>query len=363
MKMIPWKAVVSACTLCSLLIVQSTHAEPPKQADATVEMVKDFELIGKLEGLTNHVYGLAFSADGKRVAAGDTDGFAHVWSFPEGKPLASFSAALEEDEDVAIFHAMALSENGEFLYAGDDLGRVHIWDVDRKKTIKVIRAHGQAANGTRIWSVYGMDLSPDGKTLVTCGADDRVRLWDVPSGEPAGTPFKHRDADSRVSFAPDGKSILVGGGDRLWEIAVEDGKVLAERAPGKEDFIIHNGLTVEGTGKIVVSQYYAGSTRVFARPGLKELRSFGPPKPGKSGGRFRGNDIDMHPNGRVLAAAYRHSKAKHGLVVLWDVTTGEELKRFEIFFAVADNVRFSPDGRYLVAAGADRDVAVFGLKE
>ena len=123
------------------------------------------------------------------------------------------------------------------------------------------------------------------------------------------------------------------------------------------------GLTIEGTGNIVVSQSYRGPIRVFARPGLKELRSFGPPKPGIDGGDYLGNGIALHPEGRVLAAAYRHSNADHGLVVLWDVTTGKELKRFEVFFAVADNVQFSRDGRYLLAAGAENWVAIFGLEE
>lgn len=338
-------------------------AQSPAQPDATVELVKGFTLIAKLEGLTNHVYALAFSSDGKRVAAGDANGFADVWRFPEGKPLASFSAGLEEDEDVGVSHAMALNQEGTVLFAGDDLGRVHIWDIARDKTLKVIRAHGRSVNDVDVWSVGGLDLAPDGRTLATCGSDGQVRLWSVPGGEPVATILKHRRALERVAFAPDGRSLIVGDIDgRLQEITVQGGEILAKRAPGKEDSML-GGLTVEGTGKIVVSQCYRGPTRVFARPGLKEVRSFGPPKPGKDKGEYRGNGIALHPDGRVLASAYRHSHADHGLVVLWDVTTGEELKRFEIFFAVADNVRFSPDGRYLIAAGAEKWVAVFGRKE
>ena len=322
-------------------------------------------LLTRLEGLTDHVYGLVFSRDGKRVAAGDTDGFAAVWEFPEGKLIRRFRTSLPEDEDehVAIYHAMTFNRDGSRLFAGDRLGRIHIWDVAGEEEPKVIRAHGQAVNGTRIWSVNGMALSPDGERLATCGSDGEVRLWELPGGELAATLLSHRWAVERVAFSPDGRSLIVADvRGRLQEVAVDGGKVLARRSPSKERSSI-GGLAVSKDGQQVVSNEYLGRIRVFERPGLREVRRFGPPEAGEGGGVYRGNDLAVHPDGRLLAAAYRHSDADHGLVVWWDLASGKELRREEIFFAVADNVRFSPDGRYLVAAGGAEWLAVFETEQ
>lgn len=368
MKRIFFKGVTPIWSVCCLLSLQPAIAQKAASShdsaspEAVVEVVGDFQLTAKLEGLTNHVYGLAFSPDGKRVAAGDTDGFARVWSFPEGKSLASFSAALEEDEDVSLFHATTFNRDGTLLFAGDDLGRVHVWEISSGKTRKVIRAHGKEGAAKYRLSIDDMALSPDGNQLVTCGADGQVRLWSVPGGEPVKTILKHRRAIEGVVFSPDGGSVLAIDIDgRLQEVSVKDGKTVAKRNPRKDDSM-PGGLTIDRTGKVIVSQSYRGPARVLDRPGLKEVRAMGPPKAQEEDVGFRGNDLDLHPSGRVLAVAYRHSHAEHGLVVLWDIETGKELKRFEIFYAVADNVRFSPDGRHLVAAGAETWVAVFGLK-
>ena len=358
-------AMIASWSACGLLLstpAALAQANSPEALES-VELVKGFGLVSKLKGLTNHVYGLAFSADGKRVAAGDTNGFAEVWSFPEGKRLASFSAALEKEEDVSLFHAMSFNREGTLLIAGDDLGRVHIWDIASRETLKVIRAHGRKDDPKYKLSVDDLALSPDGRTLATCGSDGQVRLWSVPSGEPIETILRHRRAVEGLAFAPDGQSLVVVDIDgRVQEIQIEGGKLLARCRPGKDDSMV-GGVTIDGTGEIVVTQGYRSPTRVLSRPGLKEVRTFGPPKGKNDREGYRGNDLALHPAGRVLAVAYRHSDADHGLVVLWDVTTGMELKRFEVFFAVADNVQFSPDGRHLIAAGADRWVAVFGRSE
>ncbi|HUS17402.1 MAG TPA: hypothetical protein VM536_20595, partial [Chloroflexia bacterium] len=73
--------------------------------------------------------------------------------------------------------------------------------------------------------VEGLDLSPDGRTLVTCtgnpfDADHDVRLWDVDSaGAPPKAVWPHPGGCSAVAFSPDGAwlaSADQSGNVQLW---------------------------------------------------------------------------------------------------------------------------------------------------
>ena len=60
-------------------------------------------------------------------------------------------------------------------------------------------------------------FSPDGKHVVTGGADATVRVWDL-AGKQVAQSGEHKEAVQGVAFSPDGKSIAsCGDGIKLWE--------------------------------------------------------------------------------------------------------------------------------------------------
>ena len=76
-------------------------------------------------------------------------------------------------------------------------------------------------------SFYGMEYSPDGKTIATIpvGTNQQggtVRLWDVATGELLKTLKGHSNCDyNSVAYFPDSKTIITGHRDGtmlLWDI-------------------------------------------------------------------------------------------------------------------------------------------------
>jgi WD40 repeat protein len=71
--------------------------------------------------------------------------------------------------------------------------------------------------------VYELEFSPNGELLASAGSDNRVRLWNVPSGEPHGEWLTgHTDSVSGVAFSPDGELLASASHDktvRLWEVS------------------------------------------------------------------------------------------------------------------------------------------------
>jgi WD40 repeat protein len=200
----------------------------------------------RLEGHDGAVKSVAYSPDGKTIATGGADKTARLWDGATGKELRKFQ------EFGAIVDGLAFSPDGKLLAAGARGGTVRVWRV----------AGEDAPMQFNVGNNYlaALAFSADGRMLATAcrGAGQvksSVRVWDVATGKERARFAGHQETAISVCFSADGRRLASGGGDGtvlLWDLTgrVENGSfVTAELSPPSlegewADLVVDDGLKV-----------------------------------------------------------------------------------------------------------------------
>jgi WD40 repeat protein len=155
----------------------------------------------------------AFSPDGRVLAIGAYDGQGPgevvLWDLAAGKER----AVLRGHRPTPL--VLAFSRDGRALAAAftdGKTGGVRVWDVAQGRQLAALEGHKQP--------VFCLAFSADGKTLATGSADGTVKLWDVGTGQERATI---KGQAQMLAFAADGKTLAVVGpygAVRLWDIGI-----------------------------------------------------------------------------------------------------------------------------------------------
>ena len=157
--------------------------------------------LGRFPVAGGFVGGVAFSPDGQRLMATDSDGAIRCYDRTTGQeilPRLIRGDALHPElqrphpdwdglatRDLADFTCMAISPDGKTIAAGSHgsgstgdawVAGVYLWDVASGRELLPHPAHGLEPS---------VSFSPDGRTLSTTGTETVVRLWDVATGREA----------------------------------------------------------------------------------------------------------------------------------------------------------------------------------
>jgi WD40 repeat protein len=164
---------------------------------------------------------VAFTADGKTLATGRRFGNVNLWDVSTSNELIKLSG------DGSDIQAVAFSLDGKLLAAGSH-ETVHFWDVATRNRPAsklnagrtVVDAHNRPAS----W-IVAVAFSPDSKLLASGQDDGTVTLWDAVTSKPI--TWKDLASLSCLAFSPDGKLLATGSKDkliRLWDVAEVTGR-------------------------------------------------------------------------------------------------------------------------------------------
>jgi WD40 repeat protein len=117
---------------------------------------------------------------------------------------------------------VAFSPDGKRLAAAGLQGIVKIWDVASGKEVFTLTSH--------TGPVFSVIFSPDGKYIATSSGDKTARLWDAISGEEI-LLVRAPDELTSVSMSPDNSQLAVASRDgtaRIYLLKIEDLMALAK---------------------------------------------------------------------------------------------------------------------------------------
>ncbi len=290
------------------------------------------------------VRSLAFKPDSRTLAVGYADGRIVLWDIETRRP-AEWAPAAKDSQP----NSLAFSPDGLWLAVGRADKTVALYSSAIPRAATTLIGHTA--------EVEGVAFRPDGQRLASWGRDRTIRLWDVPSGKPAGEPLGgHSDWVWSTAFSPQGLLLASGGADGgliLWnaEARTRLGCALAG-SHGDEVWALalsHDGRWLASTSKdrsLALWDVAAGQAITWTAH-TQPVRT-----------------VAFSPDDRLLA-----SGGQEGRVILWDIAaraTGQPpAKAHELIHTEGQfltGVAFSPDGRTLASSSFDKTIRLWDLR-
>jgi RNA polymerase sigma factor (sigma-70 family) len=344
---------------------------------------------------------LAFSPDGKKLAAAATASALHVWDVvrgredqertethhdwvrcvaysPDGRTLASAGS----DHDIVLWDAatgrqrlrlrghegevasLAFAPNGKLLASASHFSdqTVRLWDVATGEELRqYVVPSVPEGNGTFMGVSVWVAFTANGKVLAAGGTDRKLRLWDTATGrelfnqEIRSLPVRSKDGPSspnawkeyvsNVAFTPDGRVMALSIYQTTYVVDVASNQRLVH-------FEKAGVLSLSPDGKTLACSGTGGSLRLVEVASGKDLHKIDLPE-----------TEDIHarafsPDGRCLAVAADRS---HNKIYVFDVRTGAKLLRLRGHDSYVGDLAFSPDGTKLASGQWDSTALIWDV--
>jgi WD40 repeat protein len=272
-----------------------------------------------------------------------------------GFPL-SAEAAIQEytlTGHTAYIRSIDISTDGKYLVSGGEDRVAKVWDLSNGSTLRTLTSYTEIDNKNHTHTIEGhkkdifsVAFSQDGKLIATGGDDGHIKIWQTDTGK-INLSIDSSSGCFSVKFSHDGKYVADGGiYDNLSFWGTDKGELNGHTLgvtslPFEIAFSNDNNIVAAGNdyGKIQLWKNKSGVR--------SELRTL------SQRNKWNGiNAIAFSPDDKLLVAvsnAYP-DKASNNLK-LWEVDTGRLIWSIAGDSTGLNSVAFSPDGKSIATLG------------
>ncbi|KAI1339112.1 WD40 repeat-like protein [Xylariaceae sp. FL0016] len=183
------------------------------------------------EGHSRGVFAISYNTDGSLLASGGMDSIGRIWDLRSGRTVMILDGHM--DGHIKPIHGIDWGSDGHRVLTGSADGWVKCWDVRKVQRTGGIGAHSSAVSDLRWYKglddpLWGGPISDDktpqepkksGTFFVSAGFDRKVNIFSADDWTLVQTLEGHTGPVAAVDISRDGKWIVSGGHDRtvkLW---------------------------------------------------------------------------------------------------------------------------------------------------
>jgi WD40 repeat protein/tRNA A-37 threonylcarbamoyl transferase component Bud32 len=290
-----------------------------------------------------------FSPDGLSILSVDGDGQLKLWD------AATRFLLLTAGEHEGNVYDVAFAQDGRQAVAGGEDKIVRIWDVHEGRELKKFPAVSAPIRSIRFSTDNKMVIAGEGplltpEELASLGPDKRsykLHVWSI-EGQEIQTLTAHTGGVLAIACSPDGKTVLTGGADG--QILFWDASTWRQTRALTAERVTINGLAFAGDGTRFVSAGSSSSLTLWDTATGRSLHSYG-----EYGDEVLCTSVSRDDS--LLLAG-----TDHGDLVLWSLATGGEIHTFgQAHTWSIYGAEFSPKGDLVVSASADSDIGIWEL--
>lgn len=257
---------------------------------------KTGSLIKTFEGHTKVVWSVAFSPDGKYLISGSADKTIKQWNVETGELIRTFIG----HENTVSF--VTYDTGGGYIASGSADGTIKFWDPEKGNEVQTLKGHKE--------TIAAISYSANGKYMSSASWDNNVKIYYAVSGKEIRTLDYHNDKVFGLDFSLDGKYLASGSADctvKVWNVEKE-----------KEAFSLKVKDAVWDVAFSVDSKYLSAGTA----DGTVYVWNV---ETGKVLYELKGHTSPVRSIGFSSDGKYLSSGDSGGMIKMWNMKTGELL--------------------------------------